>query len=241
MMQHATDIMPEPVIFAGIDVVSCQIDGKHVLFAVDMENDPIQRNHRRGQFYEPKELKLMGRWFPKGGVFVDIGANVGNHSLYAALFLQPAAVIPCEPNPLAFNLLRANVHLNGLEDVFDLSHLGLGVASATGSGYAMQERARNLGGAKMLAGAGEIDVRAGDELLQGVAPSMIKVDVEGMEMDVLDGLEQTVTTHQPTMMVEVDDENEDAFTTWVEAHEYKVQRRMRHYKTNENYFIVPKR
>ncbi|MDA8746983.1 FkbM family methyltransferase [Litoreibacter sp.] len=239
MTRQSSDISREPEIFTGIDVVSCEIDGKPMLFAVDMENDPIQRNHRRGQFYELKELRLISRWFPKGGVFVDIGANVGNHSLFVARFLQPAAVIPFEPNPLAYKLLRANVHLNGWSDVFDLRHLGFGVSAGAASGYAMEKRDRNLGGAKMLEGEGEIEVRSGDEMLSGVAPSMIKIDVEGMEMDVLSGLEATVTTFMPPMMVEVDDENADAFGTWVKAHGYKTQRQLRHYKTNENFFIVP--
>lgn len=239
MTQQGADIAPAPEIFSGVDVVSCTIEGKRMLFAVDMENDPIQRNHRLGRFYEQKELRLIGRWFPKGGVFVDIGANVGNHSLYVARFLQPAAVIPFEPNPLAFNLLRANVHLNGFTDQFDLRHLGLGVSSKPASGYAMQKRTKNLGGAKMLEGKGDIEVRPGDDMLRGVAPSMIKIDVEGMEMDVLSGLEATVATHKPTIMVEVDDKNAEAFSDWATDRGYKIQRRFRHYKTNENYFIVP--
>lgn len=239
MTQQAANIAPEPVIFSGVDVVSCSIEGKQMLFAVDMENDPVQRNHRLGRFYEPKELRLISRWFPKGGVFVDIGANVGNHSLYVARFLQPAAVIPFEPNPLAFKLLRANVHLNGFTDLFDLRHLGLGVSSKAASGYAMQKREKNLGGAKMLEGEGDIDVRPGDALLRGVAPAMIKIDVEGMEMDVLEGLETTIATHKPPLMVEVDEENADSFEAWVAEQGYKIQRRLRHYKTNENYFVVP--
>ncbi len=239
MTEQSADIAIQPEVFAGIDVVSCMIDGQRMLFAVDMENDPIQRNHRRGQFYEPKELRLIGRWFPKGGVFVDIGANVGNHSLFVAQFLRPSAIIPFEPNPPAYRLLQANVHLNGLTDIFDLRHLGFGVASGTASGFAMEKRDRNLGGAKMLEGAGEIQVRSGDDMLRGVAPSMIKIDVEGMEMEVLAGLEHTVTVHRPTMLVEVDDKNAADFQTWVEDHSYKIQRQFRHYKTNENFFIVP--
>jgi FkbM family methyltransferase len=240
MTQQGADIAPAPEIFSGVDVVACSIEGRRMLFAVDMENDPIQRNHRLGRFYEPKELRLISRWFPKGGVFVDIGANVGNHSLYVARYLQPAAIIPFEPNPLAFKLLRTNVHLNGFTDLFDLRHLGLGVSSKAASGYAMQKREKNLGGAKMLEGEGDIDVRPGDDLLRGVAPSMIKIDVEGMEMDVLEGLEATITTHAPTLMVEVDEVNAERFEAWVDDRGYKIQRRLRHYKTNENYFVVPK-
>src|SRR5688500_7711411 len=55
-----------------------------VKFFVANEGDHIQRFHLQGRFYEAEELELIGRYF-RNGVFVDIGANVGNHSLYAAL------------------------------------------------------------------------------------------------------------------------------------------------------------
>ncbi len=226
--------------FNGVDVISATIDGRQVLFAVDMENDPIQRNHRRGQFYEGKELRAIRQNFPKGGVFIDIGANVGNHSLFVAHFLRPAAIIPFEPNPRAYRLLEANVHLNGFQDVFDLRHLGFGVGAEEVDGFAMEDRQRNLGGAKMIPGAGDITVKAADDMLAGVAPSFIKIDVEGMELSVLKGLEGIVANHKPVLLVEVDDSNADKFHGWVEAQDYGVMKQFRRYKTNENFLIQHK-
>lgn len=223
--------------FDGVDVISTTVEGRQILFAVDMENDPIQRNHRLGQFYEIKELRAISRVFPKGGVFVDIGANVGNHSLYVAHFLRPAAVIPFEPNPRAYRLLEANVHLNGFQDTFDLTHLGYGVGAFTATGYAMQDRKKNLGGARMIGGSGDITVRSADEMLAGVAPSFIKIDVEGMELDVLKGLEATVGAHRPSILVEVNDTHATAFHDWIAVNEYTVVERFRRYKTNENFLI----
>ena len=40
-----------------------------------------------------------------GATFVDIGANVGNHSLFAATFLNAARVVPVEPNPRCLRLM----------------------------------------------------------------------------------------------------------------------------------------
>ena len=56
----------------------------------------------------------------------------------------------------------------------------------------MEKRERNLGGAKMLEGEGELEVFSADELLDGETPDMIKIDVEGMEMKVLKGLTKTL-------------------------------------------------
>ncbi|MEM7753567.1 MAG: FkbM family methyltransferase, partial [Pseudomonadota bacterium] len=110
-----------PHVFAGIDVVACRVDGTDMLFCVDREADPIQRNNRAGKFYEAPELRWIGQRVKPGATFVDIGANIGNHGLYFARKLGAACVIPIEPNPVAYRLLTANVVLNGLRDVFDLS------------------------------------------------------------------------------------------------------------------------
>ncbi|HHL22367.1 MAG TPA: FkbM family methyltransferase [Aliiroseovarius sp.] len=229
-----------PVTSRPVQLTTARIRDRRVIFCTDMENDPIQRNHRRGQFYEAKELAGLAELFPAGGTFVDIGANVGNHSLYAALFLGAARVIAFEPNPLAYRLLVQNVLVNGLEQVIDLSRLGVGVGAREEGGYSMERRRRNLGGAKMLPGeSGKLRVLPGDILLEGEAPALIKIDVEGMEMAVLEGLKATLRQHRPVLLVEVDNENEAAFMEWAEAAGYDVARTVQRYRLNKNHLLTP--
>lgn len=223
-----------------VTIIHTLIDETRVSFCVDMENDPIQRNHRRGQFYEQKELNDLKGLFPEGGTFVDIGANVGNHSLFAALILKAGRVVPVEPNLLAFRLLINNVLINRLEGVFDLTKLGVGLSDKTEDGYAMQARERNLGAARMLPGEGNLTVVPGDTLLTDETPDMIKIDVEGMEMMALAGLEATITTHKPILLVEVDNENENAFFAWAAAHDYVVEKTVQRYRLNKNHLLLPK-
>ena len=229
-----------PVQSAPVTLTTARIDDRRVIFCTDMENDPIQRNHRRGQFYEARELGKLKDIFPAGGTFVDIGANVGNHGLFAALFLGAGRVIPFEPNPLAYRLLVQNVLVNGLEDVFDLSRLGVGVGAREEGGFAMEKRERNLGGAKMLPGAGSLQVLPGDRLLEGEAPALIKIDVEGMEMAVLAGLDGVIRAHRPILLVEVDNENETAFMAWAEALGYDVTETVQRYRLNKNHLLRPR-
>lgn len=221
-------------------VIHTKVDGVRVSFCVDMENDPVQRNHRRGQFYEQKELKHLQSLFPKGGTFVDIGANVGNHTLYAALLLGAGRVIPVEPNILAFRLLIHNVLINRLEDVVELRKLGVGLSDKPAEGFAMERRERNLGGARMLAGEGDLVVVPGDALLADESPDMIKIDVEGMEMAALAGLEDTIARHRPILLVEVDNENEAAFLGWAGAHDYVVEKTVQRYRLNKNHLLMPR-
>lgn len=230
-----------PVSFHGIDVICCRIHGRNIRFAVDMVRDPIQRTHRQGQFYEAKELSILKGMFPLGGIFVDIGANVGNHSLFVASFLSPMLVIPVEPNPRAYRLLLANVALNGLSSCFDLSQLGYGVSNHDGGGFSMEVPEVNLGAAKMIPGTGTIEVRKGDTILRGVDPSFIKIDVEGMEMQVLAGLSETLERARPNLLVEVDIANEGTFLEWASVSGYVSVRVFQRYKPNKNYLLRPQK
>jgi len=228
-----------PYVFDGIDVVACTIAGRPFRFAVDMERDPIQRHHRTGQFYEARELDLIKRVFPLGGTYVDIGANVGNHAIHVAGFLSPARVIPFEPNVAAYKLLLANIALNGFAPVFDLSWIGLGLSDSRDDGFAMETRTRNLGAARMLPGQGDLQVIAGDEALADARPDFIKIDVEGMELPVLKGLEATITRATPWMLVEVEQRNDAAFAEWVARMGYVVDTEIKRYETGGNYLIRP--
>ena len=225
--------------FEGMTATRATVFGQKVTFCTDRRNDPIQDHNRGGRFYELEELQVILRAFPIGGVFVDIGANIGNHTLFFALFGHASQVIPIEPNPLAYRMLLANVVMNDLAGVVDLRHLGLGLSDGAGEGFAMQERTKNLGGAKMLEGQGDIPVRAGDEVLGDVTPAMIKIDVEGMEMRVLAGLKATIARDKPVIFVEVDRANYDAFDLWLGAVGYKKVREFSRYRANTNYLIVP--
>lgn len=226
-------------VFQGIDVVACTIAGRPFRFAVDMERDPIQRHHRTGQLYEGRELGLIKRVMPLGGTYVDIGANVGNHALYVAAFLSPIKVIPFEPNVAAYKLLLANVAMNGFGGVFDLSWLGLGLSDKPGEGFAMERRTRNLGASRMLPGRGELRVVTGDEALAGENPDFIKIDVESMELQVLNGLDATLKRCGPWMLIEVDKHNDKGFHDWLNRAEYVVDTEVKRYETSTNYLVRP--
>lgn len=225
--------------FRDIDITAGRHDGKRVLFATDKEADPIQRAHRNARFYEAEELALLHAHVKPGATFVDIGANVGNHTLYAAMFLGAARVIPVEPNPLALRLLLINVMMNGIEDRVSKAGLGFGLAAHAGEGFGMESRHKNLGAARMLDGAGDIPVITGDALLVKETPDFIKIDVEGMEMAALAGLEDTIARCRPTMLIEVDQQNYDAFAAWRAEARYEVIETIQRYATNKNFLLKP--
>ena len=231
----------QPVQSVNLRVIHAKVLDRPVVFCWNMKRDPIQRSHRNGRFYEFEELSQLLKVVKKNGVFLDIGANVGNHSLFFALFLNARKVIPFEPNPRAFNLLIQHVLLNGLREKFDLTHIGVGLSDKASSGFAMQDVSRNLGGARMLEGKGGLDVYRADALLKTETPDFIKIDVEGMELKVLAGLEGILERCKPMIFIEVDNVNETAFLDWVEQHDYAIALTKQRYKTNKNHLLVASR
>ncbi len=226
--------------------------GESVAFFVANEWDYIQKHHLQGTFYEPEELAMIGRHFA-GGVFVDVGANVGNHSVYALKFLGAERVIAFEPNPAAAELLAINLALNGLAARVD--HRLAGLSDRRSEARLVAPRHKDLGSTRLAAIDGVATdvtpsgsspapacvVFTGDEALAGEgAIQMIKIDTEAMEMAVLAGLEGTLARVRPKLFVEVDDANSAAFLSWADHNRYDVAETHRRYATNCNYLLTPR-
>jgi len=211
--------------------------GSGVRFFVKNVRDIIQNAHVNGAFYEADHLAVIEQHLLPGGVFLDIGANVGNHAIYVAKFCRPSQVIVIEPNPEALVLLRLNLLLNNLG--IDTSHLGVGLSDAERRAEP-RTPANNLGGTKMLlSDEGPLRLVTGDSLFAARHIDFIKIDVEGQELAVLAGLEATIAASRPAMFIEVDNENEAGFEAWLADHDYEVTFAFPRYR-NRNFVVRPK-
>lgn len=218
-------------------VVCTSALGERVFFTVDQPKDLIQKQHLKGRFYEPDELLIMSRVFPKGGRFLDIGANIGNHLVFFGRIMQAAHILPIEVNPRVIALLKSNIYLNGLDAVCDLSHLGKGLHSAPSDTASVRFGENNIGGGRVFSEGGDLQLVRGDDIFDS-AYDLVKIDVEGLEIEVLKGMETFIRNTRPKMFVEVDEENADAFTAWTEQNGYVVIDQFQRYRNNVNYLIV---
>lgn len=94
-------------------------------FLIQTKTDYIQRYQRAGEFFEASELELIRQHF-KGGIYVDVGANIGNHAVYFGQLPNCTKVLAFEPNPASLRLLRINVLLNYLDEKIEVHPFALG-------------------------------------------------------------------------------------------------------------------
>jgi len=123
-----------------------------------------------------------------GDLFIDVGANIGSYAILAAE--SGAEVIALEPAPDTYALLLENIALNGYPVRAILAAAGAqaGVARFT-SGQDSVNRFDSQGSAST--NVVTIDSLIGDRVVTGM-----KVDVEGFEIEVLQGCERALSEHR---------------------------------------------
>jgi FkbM family methyltransferase len=220
-------------------VAEYDIDGRRVRFFIVNELDEIQGRHRKGEFYEREELAIIARHF-RGGVFVDVGANVGNHSLYAAAFLDARKVIAFEPTEQAARVCALNMALNGFQDRFILHRKGLSSSAGFAEFEVDPRRIDNLGATRLIQSKGStgIELARGDDMISERV-DCIKVDTEGFELEVLEGLSETISTSRPVLFVEVENAHVERFEATMQQMGYVIEERYRRYAENLNLLAVP--
>lgn len=226
-------------------VVSFVEDDTAIYFFLEDGRDTIQRDIYSGKFYEKEELEIIRRYFKPNSVFLDVGANIGNHSIYVGKFLQPSKIIPVEPFPKAATLLDINVRLNSLIDKVDQSFLGFGF-SDTQHTAAAHIVPGNLGGTSFAAldekcsdHQQSFQMVAGDDALGMARIDFIKIDVERMELQTLSGLERVIEVNRPSIFIEVDNINREAFRAWCDHNRYAIVEEFSRYGSNCNHMIIP--
>jgi FkbM family methyltransferase len=162
--------------------------------------------------YEAEEVRFLRRWLGPGDVMVDVGAHVGLFVLYGARRVGPTGVVHAfEPVPYNFERLAANVALNGYENA-RLNRAAAGDhASEVSLGLYMDASAGSASGGYSVGGRHGDSVTAplvklDDYLAENVEGRvrLLKIDVEGLELQVLKGLTETLERCPPdAIMLEV--------------------------------------
>ena len=158
-----------------------------------------------GEYLE-HEITLYRRLLREGDVAVDGGANIGCFTLFFARAVgAKGAVYAFEPQRLIYQTLCANMALNGIPNVAAWQ-AGLGAEPGSMTVPFMRyDRPGNFGGVALAAeGPGDKVPITTVDALELPRCRLIKVDVQGMESEVLRGAEATIAKHRPYLYVEND-------------------------------------
>jgi len=174
----------------------------YVVCVPHVETDYIQSNLvKTGRPYEEKMLEAMVSALAPGDLVVDVGANIGNHTLYLAV-VGRLQVVAYEPNPELVAGIKASIEANDLAERVVVRAVGVHAKSARGTMADLD--ATNLG-AQSVAVAddeGDFEVVALDDEEFPSRVAALKIDVEGAEIDVLEGAAELIARDRPLLYVE---------------------------------------
>jgi FkbM family methyltransferase len=173
-----------------------------------------------GRWYDLESQLLLKDLVRPGDTVVDVGANRGDFALCASHAVGPNGLVLCfEPNPRCQSSLSRTLELNGLTNIrihpFGLSdrdeNLVLSIP-AINSGEATFGRSKYNDADQVLS-----EVKRGDPILADYVPSLVKIDVEGFEHNVVTGLAGMLQRHRPIVLMELIASHQIACGSSVEA------------------------
>jgi len=167
-----------------------------------------------------------------GDVVFDVGAHFGTYSLIAAWRSGPAGrVIAYEPCALTREYLARHLAWNGVTDRVQVREMCCGAVRGTVPFYVHPDRPEGING--LLPEAGLVRHMVACTTLDadvdalGLVPSLIKIDVEGAELDVLAGAAGVLARHAPALLLSVHPlrlaqrgSSAEDVLAWLRAHDY---------------------
>jgi FkbM family methyltransferase len=213
---------------SGELVIASGLAGGLRLAAKTFPLEHVHAHHLLRGTLEIPVQEAFRRHVPAGAVVYDIGANVGFYSLLAARLAGPdGRVYAFEPAPGNAAAVRANAAAN-YPDRITVLELALGkspgraaLSIPADSSWAYLERYApdRSSGATVQVEVATIDRLVADGTV--MAPQLVKIDVEGAELDVLAGMKETMRRFQPVIVCEMHGRNAE-FVSLAQSLDYRV-------------------
>lgn len=193
------------------------------LYIDPADNRRIERHIYNYGTYEKGVLTLMEQLLRKGDTFVDFGANIGLMSLHASLLVgSEGNVYAFEANPDTAHILEKNIELNEMSNIETIQKA---VGHENGSGRVYLRKQDDRGGATLVnpeTGSDhdsehyDVDIIRPDSYFSselGSQISLVKMDIEGYELDALNGFgKQLSGPDAPALIIECSKQRSDKNT-----------------------------
>jgi len=188
--------------------------------------DHLQREILLTGCWEAKETDVAMSTLSPGDDAIDIGANIGYFTLVMARAVGPSGrVLACEPNPVVMERLRCHIEANHVDNVIQSE---VACSDASGRSTLFVNGPHNSGKSSLCASNVAVAGKAmsvsvactrADELVSRHHLSnvrLVKIDVEGAELSVLQGLTTLLRVCRPLLLVELEHPLLAAFNTSAE-------------------------
>lgn len=187
------------------------------LMLVDGADTGIVPHLIRDGWFDRNLTNVIGSLLKPGMTFIDIGANFGTYTLFGAGRVgEHGRVIAIEASPAIAALLHESVLMNGFADYCDVLRCAAGAEEGT---VLLHQFATRKGSSTMLAHIAEVaqaeygetitaqqvDCRTLDSIVEDLALEridLVKIDVEGVEYEVLRGARAALIRHRPRLVFE---------------------------------------
>jgi FkbM family methyltransferase len=190
----------------GNSVTEINYNNNKLLLTSLSETDHIFKHLKiTGNFYELKLLEKVKSLNLKG-TYVDVGSNIGNHTIFFSKFCNSDKVVSIEMNYMIFNVLEENIKNLNTDNVITIN---AAVGERPKKVVVSDIDMTNIGMTKIVGDGGDVVVNSLDILLNDFEDiNLIKIDVEGYESNVLEGAKKIILKYNPIIIAELRNDEE---------------------------------
>lgn len=173
------------------------------IYVPDYREDLIQKDITMMQTFHEIELLryVKAHYLRDGMVYLDCGANIGNHTLFFARAANARRIFSFEGHPRTFGILEKNIELNALQNCVEAYNCVLG--EKKGHAKIQHEEPTNIGETSFCEDAeGDMKMICIDDMPWEEKVDFVKMDVEGFEYHVLKGMKNLLQNSQPILWIE---------------------------------------
>ena len=193
-------LLPKPV---GPLILKTRYD--FYLMIDPVKDNGVERSIYNTGTYEKGTLFVIGNILREGDIFVDVGANIGLMSLFATSIVKDTGkIIAFEPNPETLRILKSNIELNNASNI-ETSYYALGKEEKEAKVYDRWDY--NRGSATLIKPEIETDsydvhvIPLVNYFKKDPTIRLIKIDVEGYELEALMGTGNILAGKEPPMLI----------------------------------------
>jgi len=174
---------------------------------------------------------------PEDGVFIDVGAHVGRYTIPIAKFLNKGIVVAVEAAPENYVALVKNVKLNELNNILVFNVAAWREESELTLHFSEYSGRHTVKGSSNLVYkvlARPIDAIIAEYGIKRV--DLVKIDVEGAEVEVLEGMKRSIEKFKPNLLIEVSWANAEYVYKFLKEINYEIEE-IPHSQTSSHFYL----